>query len=53
MRLNDTLREITGRPDEFGEWFYWLSIFGEPSATEPWGFQFDGHHVNLNCFVIR
>jgi hypothetical protein len=51
MRLNDTLREITGRPDEFGEWFYWLSIFGEPSATEPWGFQFDGHHVNLNCFV--
>jgi Protein of unknown function (DUF3500) len=51
MRLNDTLREITGRPDEFGEWFYWLSIFGEPSATEPWGFQFDGHHVNLNCFL--
>jgi hypothetical protein len=51
MRLNDTLREITGRPEEFGEWFYWLSIFGEPSATEPWGFQFDGHHVNLNCFV--
>jgi hypothetical protein len=52
MLLNDTLREITGRPDEFGEWFYWLSIFGEPSATEPWGFQFDGHHVNLNCFII-
>jgi hypothetical protein len=52
MRLNDSLREITGRPDEFGEWFYWLSIFGAPSATEPWGFQFDGHHINLNCFVV-
>ena len=52
MRLNDTLAEVTGRPEEFGEWLYWLSIFGEPTADRPWGFQFDGHHLNLNCFVL-
>jgi hypothetical protein len=25
---------------------------GEPSATEPWGWQLDGHHLNLNYFVM-
>ena len=25
---------------------------GEPSATEPWGWQLDGHHLNLNYFVL-
>jgi hypothetical protein len=52
MRLNETLAEMTGLPEEFGELFYWISIFGEPSAHAPWGFQFDGHHCNVNCFVL-
>ncbi len=51
MRLNEHLAELTGLPDEFGELFYWISVFGTPSATEPWGFQIDGHHCNINCFV--
>jgi len=25
---------------------------GKPSATEPWGWQFDGHHVIVNYFVL-
>jgi len=25
-----------------------VALFGEPSATEPWGFQIDGHHVGMN-----
>jgi hypothetical protein len=52
MRLNDTLQELTGLTDEFGEWLYWMSLFGEPSASEPWGFQIDGHHLIVNCFVL-
>jgi Protein of unknown function (DUF3500) len=52
MRLNETLQELTGRPDEFGEWLYWLSVFGAPSTTEPWGFQIDGHHLIVNCFAL-
>jgi Protein of unknown function (DUF3500) len=52
MRLNEHLAELTGLPDEFGELFYWVSIFGAPSADAPWGFQIDGHHCNINCFVL-
>jgi hypothetical protein len=52
MRLNETIREITGKDDEYGEWLYWLSIFGTPSAEAPWGWQIDGHHLIVNCFVL-
>ena len=52
MRLNEHLAELTGLPDEFGEFFYWISIFGTPSADAPWGWQIDGHHCNINCFVL-
>ena len=52
MRFNEVLAEITGSVDEYGEWLYFLSIFGTPSDTEPWGWQLDGHHLNLHCFVL-
>lgn len=52
MRLNDALGELTGRNLEYSEWYYWLSIFGDPSADNPWGWQLDGHHLNVNCFVL-
>ena len=52
MRLNDALAEITGRSDEYGEWLYWLSIMGTPSRDQPWGWQIDGHHLIVNCFVL-
>ena len=52
MRLNETLAELTGLPDEFGDQFYWISIFGTPSHDWPWGWQMDGHHCNINCLVV-
>ena len=52
MRFNEVLAEITGSVDEYGEWLYFLSVFGTPSPTEPWGWQLDGHHLNLHCFVL-
>ncbi|HEY7296166.1 MAG TPA: DUF3500 domain-containing protein [Dehalococcoidia bacterium] len=54
MRLNETIGELTARPDEYGEWLYWLSVFGTPTpgAAEPWGWQIDGHHLIVNCFVL-
>ena len=52
MRVNEVLREITGSDDQYGEWMFFLSIFGTPSTTEPWGWQLDGHHLNLHCFVL-
>jgi hypothetical protein len=52
MRLNYTIGEITGQHQEYGEWCYFLSIFGDPSEDGPWGWQIDGHHLNLHCFVL-
>jgi len=52
MKLNDHIRELTGRPEEYGEWYYWLSVFGAPSPEQPWGWQIDGHHLIINCFVL-
>ncbi len=52
MRLNGTLAELTGRHEEYGEWLYWITIMGTPSATQPWGWQLDGHHCVINCFVL-
>src|SRR5438552_5602954 len=52
MRLNEHALEITGKPEEYGEWFYWVSVFGTPSPEEAWGWQIDGHHLNINCFVL-
>jgi len=52
MKLNEHALEITGKAEEYGEWFYWVSIFGTPSPSEPWGWQIDGHHLIINCFVV-
>ena len=52
MRLNGHALEITGKPQEYGEWLYWVSLFGTPSPEEAWGWQIDGHHLNINCFVL-
>jgi len=38
--------------DQYNEWLYWITIMGEPSATEPWGWQIDGHHLIINYFVL-
>jgi hypothetical protein len=53
MRLNETLGELNGNNFvEYGEYKYWVSIMGTPSESEPWGWQLDGHHLNLNYFVM-
>jgi hypothetical protein len=52
MRLNYHLAELVDNFDEYGEFLYYFTIMGEPSATEPWGWQFDGHHLVINYFVL-
>jgi hypothetical protein len=31
---------------------FYVSVFGTPSATDPWGWRFEGHHISAN-FTIR
>src|SRR5688572_13475443 len=53
MRLNETLAELNDNNfEEYGESKYHLTVMGTPSATEPWGWQIDGHHLIVNYFVL-
>jgi hypothetical protein len=52
MKLNGTLAELANNFDEYGEWLYWITVMGDPSSAEPWGWQIDGHHLIINYFVL-
>jgi hypothetical protein len=53
MKLNETLGELSGNDFvQYGEWKYHLTVLGEPSPAEPWGWQLDGHHAIVNYFVL-
>ena len=51
MRVNELLADLTGDHEAFGEWPYFVSIFGTPGG-EPWGWQIDGHHLCINAMVF-
>ncbi len=36
----------------FGSDYYFLSVLGEPSVTEPWMLQFGGHHLAVNATIV-
>ena len=52
MRLEGHLSDLKNDHKQYGEKRYWFTIMGQPSATEPWGWQIDGHHLVINCFVL-
>ena len=52
MRLNETLADLVNEHTFLGEWLYFFAVMGQPSATQPWGWQLDGHHCIVNYFVL-
>ena len=52
MRLNEALAELANDHEFLGEWLYFITIYGMPSATQPWGWQLQGHHAIINYFVL-
>ena len=52
MHLNLTIGELRGEEHLLHEWMYWFSVYGEPERGGPWGWQLDGHHVNVNCVYV-
>lgn len=52
MRINHFLGELVNAPKVLNQYSYNFCLFGEPSLTEPWGWQFFGHHLCLNCFIV-
>jgi hypothetical protein len=43
---------MAGGVPDYGEWPYFVSLFGTPLAHAPSGWQIDGHHLNLNFFLL-
>jgi len=53
MHLDTTLGELNNNDfEQYGEGRYHLTLMGEPSARNPWGWQIDGHHLIVNYFVL-
>ncbi|MDR6974054.1 hypothetical protein J2X68_000732 [Streptomyces sp. 3330] len=53
MKLNAFLGDYSGgNRDTLTEGAYFFTFMGTPSTTEPWGFQYEGHHVAINYFVL-
>ena len=51
MELENVLREVEGRApsDKYRDpQNYYLTIFGTPDNSKPWGWRFEGHHIALN-----
>ncbi len=53
IALDDVLNEIEGRRlnavRDSGRYF--VSIFGAPGGTAPWGWRFEGHHISLHFTI--
>jgi len=51
MLADDQLLDGGNPRPGFGTEDFFVVLFGEPSASEPWGFQLDGHHLGLNLSI--
>ncbi len=51
-KTDQTLREVNDDILSYDEQLYFFTVMGVPSATEPWGWQIDGHHLVINYFVL-
>lgn len=51
-KTDQTLRELNDNAPWFDEELYYFTLMGEPSTTQPWGWQIDGHHLVINYFVL-
>ena len=49
IMLGDDQLLASGRPSQgIGTVDFSIMVFGEPSETEPWAMQLDGHHIGVN-----
>jgi uncharacterized protein DUF3500 len=53
MSLEDVLKTLENASDEYrNPEKYFFSIFGVPSAKDPWGYRVEGHHLSQNYTVV-
>lgn len=52
MKSEHTLKELNDFSPHLDEQLYFITIMGQPSSQQPWGWQFEGHHIAINYFVL-
>ncbi|MGX9742765.1 DUF3500 domain-containing protein [Pseudocitrobacter corydidari] len=52
MDANHFLGELYDLNNIMNRWSFHFMVFGEPSATAPWGWTIYGHHVAFCCFIV-
>ena len=53
VRADEMLAQTSPRAERFGwtEDNFWFAVFGSPSATDTWAWQFGGHHLGVNVTI--
>jgi hypothetical protein len=49
---DDALAASEGTGGGFGMANYYIALIGTPSATDPWQWQWGGHHVTVNATIV-
>lgn len=52
IALESVLYELENKNPTRDPELYYLTLFGAPSGSGPWGWRFEGHHLSLN-FTLR
>ena len=52
MQLENVLAATSSTGFPRGIEDYSLTLFGEPSASQPWSWRFEGHHISLSIAVV-
>lgn len=52
MKMEGYLARLANDYENLGQDLYWFTFMGQPSETEPWGWQLDGHHLVINYFIL-
>jgi Protein of unknown function (DUF3500) len=53
VRLQGVLRQAGISGSSFDPERYFVSVFGDPDGSAPWGWRFEGHHLSRHYTVVR
>jgi hypothetical protein len=51
IELQSVLRQEVGPAESFDPGRYYVTVFGDPRGSAPWGWRFEGHHLSRHYTV--
>lgn len=50
--LEKLLQKIVQNSKTYNPDYYYVTIFGNPRLSGPWGWRFEGHHISANFLIV-